>query len=214
MALFCLNCYGANKEPESPAPKKLEIDEHSTIVCFGDSITFGKGAENPEESYPAFLQQKVNIPVINAGVNDNTTTDGLQRIEQDVLAHNPAIVLICFGGNDRYYPSKKLSIKQIESNFNEMIRLLDNGKREMYLIRFYNKHMRFLDIFWRFDRMLERIHAAHPNVRIINDIWRGVWGHKEYKYDISHPNGKGNAIIAQTIFNEMKEVLEYNNLVK
>lgn len=38
--------------------------------------------------------------VINAGVPGNTTADALKRLDRDVLALNPRIVLITLGGND------------------------------------------------------------------------------------------------------------------
>ena len=160
------------------------------------------------------LQERINIPVINSGVNSDTTADGLKRIERDVLEKNPVIVLIYFGGNDLYYLKKRLSRKKIEKNFKEIIRILDNGDREIYIIRFFNNQMRFWDFFFRFDRMLDRIQKEYPNVRIIKNIWKGVWGKREYKYDYTHPNSKGYKIIAHNIFNEIKDVLEYNDLVK
>jgi hypothetical protein len=95
-----------------------------------------------------------------------------------------------------------------------MIRILDNGNREIYIVRFFNDEMRFLDIFCRFDRMLNRMQKEYPNVRIIKNLWEGVWGKSEYKYDLSHPNSKGNVIIANNIFNEIKDVLEFNNLTR
>jgi len=212
--IFLYGCNTNGKNVVVNEPMKLEINENSTIVCFGDSITYGHGADSIETSYPMILQKKISIPVINSGVNDDTTADGLRRIEKDVLDHTPVIVLIDFGGNDLYYPKKKLSIREIENNFKEMIRIIDNGNRKIYIIRFFNNQMRFLDIFFRFDRMLDRIQKEYPNVRIINNIWEGVWGKKEYKYDLSHPNSKGYEIIANNIFNEIKDVLEYNNLIK
>lgn len=72
-------------------PKKLTITETSTIVCFGDSLTYGNGADPETESWPAVLQESVNIPVINSGINDDTTLDGVNRFQTDVLDHNPAI---------------------------------------------------------------------------------------------------------------------------
>jgi lysophospholipase L1-like esterase len=195
-------------------PKKLEINGKSTIVCFGDSITYGYGADSIETSFPMILQERINIPVINSGVNSDTTADGLRRIEGDVLEYNPIIVIIYFGGNDLYYRKKRLSINKIENNFKEMIQILDNGNREIYIIRFFNNQMRFWDFFFRFDRMLDRIQKEYPNVRIMKNIWEGVWGKREYKYDYTHPNSKGYKIIANNIFSEIKDVLEYNNLVK
>ena len=50
----------------------------NSIVCFGDSLTQGFGATG-EQTYPYFLQQFTNLPVINKGVNGNTSKNGLNR---------------------------------------------------------------------------------------------------------------------------------------
>jgi len=38
--------------------------------------------------------------VLNAGWDGNTAADGLQRIERDVVRHDPDLVLLAFGLND------------------------------------------------------------------------------------------------------------------
>lgn len=55
-----------------------------TIICFGDSITFGYGA-NPGEDYPSALAKMVSVPVINAGIDGDTSTEALKRLDSDVL---------------------------------------------------------------------------------------------------------------------------------
>jgi len=70
-----------------------------SIVCFGDSITFGYGAA-PGEDYPAALSKMVKFPVINAGVDGDTSFAALDRLEQDVLSKNPRLVIVEFCGND------------------------------------------------------------------------------------------------------------------
>ena len=62
--------------------KTVEIKDNSTIVCFGDSLTYGHGADSATESWPALLQKRVKIPVINSGRNDDTTADGLLRFDR------------------------------------------------------------------------------------------------------------------------------------
>ena len=69
------------------------------IICFGDSLTYGTGAAR-NKSYPAQLSEIIGQPVINAGIPGNTTADGLERLETDVLERSPRIVLITLGGND------------------------------------------------------------------------------------------------------------------
>src|SRR6185437_8746074 len=78
-------------------------DPRPVIVAFGDSLTAGYGVE-PGKSYPDDLQHRLDAGgyryhVVNLGVSGDTTTDGVQRL-QDVLAAKPAIVILEFGGND------------------------------------------------------------------------------------------------------------------
>ena len=192
--------------------KPVNINENSTIVCFGDSLTYGHGANSETESWPALLQKRVKIPVINSGRNDDTTADGILRFDEDVILHNPAVVIFDFGGNDIFYPKKKLSYKQIEANFRTMLDKLDISKTKVYIMRFYNNQMRFFDIFGSFDRMLKRLEKDY-DVTIIWDAWSGAWGHKDCKFDMTHCNAKGYKIMEQNIFNVLEPFLRENDLL-
>jgi acyl-CoA thioesterase-1 len=74
-----------------------------TVLVFGDSISAGYGVD-PDESYPALLQKKIDeagLPyrVVNAGVSGDTSAGGLRRI--DWLLKQPIDVLVLeLGGND------------------------------------------------------------------------------------------------------------------
>ncbi len=71
----------------------------TNIISFGDSLTAGTGASQGMD-YPSQLAARIGREVINAGVPGNTTTDGLARLEEDVLRQSPRLVLITLGGND------------------------------------------------------------------------------------------------------------------
>lgn len=209
----CSSSMNSNKEAIDKKMKRIEITDDSTIVCFGDSLTYGHGADSLTESWPVLLQEKVNIPVINSGVNDDTTSDGVNRFTKDVLEKNPAILIIDFGGNDIFYPSKHNSYKQIEANFRIMLDQIDFSKTQVYIMRFYNDQMRFLDFLGNFDRILKRLQKDY-DVEIIWDAWKNVWVHKDCKFDMSHANAKGYSIMAENIFNTIRPSLEINNLLK
>jgi lysophospholipase L1-like esterase len=75
-----------------------------TVVAFGDSITHG-AAFPEEERWTAVVETRLRreghpCRVCNAGIGGNTTAQGLARMEQDVLAHAPMLVLVEFGFND------------------------------------------------------------------------------------------------------------------
>lgn len=80
------------------------------IVAFGDSVTHGcvgDGEINYETVYWNRLKNKIlevsnYVPVntINAGIGGITSWDSLERMDSQVFAHNPDLVIICFGLND------------------------------------------------------------------------------------------------------------------
>ena len=81
-----------------------------TIVAFGDSVThgaLGSGEINYETVYWHRLAKKLNayrnyvpVNVINAGIGGITAKGSLPRMEKQVFAHSPDLVIVCFGLND------------------------------------------------------------------------------------------------------------------
>ena len=73
------------------------------IVAFGDSITEGlAGGITPEQNWLNQLSKKLGsgFELVNAGVGGNSSREAMARYERDVLAHDPDIVLLEFGGNN------------------------------------------------------------------------------------------------------------------
>lgn len=107
------------------------ILRRSTIVCFGTSITQGIPHVPAEDTYPAVLERRLNrrlrheqaaVTVINSGVSGENSAEGLARIEPDVIAHQPDLVVIEFACNDvRYEPHKRVELDAFRGNLEEMI---------------------------------------------------------------------------------------------
>ena len=95
------------------------LAKNDVVVAFGDSITFGTGAES-RESYPAVLEQMIGRRVVNAGVPGEVTAEGLSRLPQILDAEKPALLILCHGGNDTL---RQLSRMQTADNIREMVRL-------------------------------------------------------------------------------------------
>jgi lysophospholipase L1-like esterase len=114
------------------------------VVVFGNSIT--QAGHQPEDKrWPDLLQTKLQarfpaarVTVINAGVGGNTSREGLQRMERDVLAHDPDWVTVEFGGNDAV-PEKDrhVSLEEFRSNL-EAVRtgIERNTKAKILLLTF------------------------------------------------------------------------------
>ena len=77
------------------------------IVALGSSSTSGTGASSRKTSYPARLEEElrsawpgVPIEVINAGIGGELAADMLRRIDKDVRARKPQLVIWQTGVND------------------------------------------------------------------------------------------------------------------
>jgi acyl-CoA thioesterase I len=102
----------APSPPDGPMP---------VIVALGDSITAGFGL-NPEENYPARLQQKLTragyrYRVVNAGVPGDTTGGGLRRLEQ-ALVPGTRILILELGATDGL---RGLPIHEVQGNLGRII---------------------------------------------------------------------------------------------
>ena len=81
-----------------------------TIVAFGDSLTYGAfehGAVDFENVYWNVLRKRINdvypaipVNVINSGIGGTNATNSLLRLESQVLAHSPDLVIVAFVLND------------------------------------------------------------------------------------------------------------------
>lgn len=112
------------------------------IIALGDSIT--KGYEVPEgwgwvDLLSRTAPERLGRPVtfINAGGNGNTSAEGLQRFDRDVLPHLPGIVLIEFGGNDAVDDQERhVPPDQFYQNLKAMIGRTRNAGGHCVLITF------------------------------------------------------------------------------
>ncbi len=73
------------------------------ILCIGDSVTFGGGCISDNETYPYYLQCRLNegyphrkIQVINAGCPGYTSVQGLELLKRKGLSYNPDIIIVGF----------------------------------------------------------------------------------------------------------------------
>ena len=101
LALIVLLAWLAPSAPGRAAPLLRDGDR---VVFFGDSITVAHTFSRAVEEYVLTRDADKRISFINAGVGGHTASDGLARLEVDVLAHHPTVVVINFGMNDSAYP--------------------------------------------------------------------------------------------------------------
>ena len=92
-----------------------EEPDQATVVCFGDSIT--------KRGYYKPLADLLGVRTINSGVAGHSSAQGLRRIKQDVLDHQPDVVVILFGTNDLRVDAPKVyvPVDQYRKNLKAMV---------------------------------------------------------------------------------------------
>lgn len=104
----------------------------AVVVLFGDSLTAGYKDGEIHPTLNVELQKYLpQEKLINAGIPGNTSTDGLERLERNVLKYQPDIVVIFFGANDLAV-HRMVNETQYAKNLREMITLI--GKQKVILV--------------------------------------------------------------------------------
>ncbi|KJS82806.1 GDSL-type esterase/lipase family protein [Desulfosporosinus sp. BICA1-9] len=87
------------------------------LVCLGDSLTYGYKVKL-SETWPSLVKQKLNIEVVNKGINGDTTGGMLGRYSFDVMSESPSHVIIMGGGNDLIWG---VPLSVVEANLVAMV---------------------------------------------------------------------------------------------
>jgi lysophospholipase L1-like esterase len=201
------------------------------IICFGDSITSAKDFAEGDR-WPTILQFTLNAwqpgkyKVYNRGVGGNTTAQGLERVEEDVLPYLPGMLLVQFGFNDsNIRPWSKVSrvgVEDYKKNLQEFHRIavtyqsrcvfivnhliarngdshrMPNG--ETYNINFapYNKVVK---------QVAEKLNAPTIDLPQIMQV-QGVSANSLVSDDGLHLSVEGNHLYAWMVFEGLKHLLQ------
>jgi acyl-CoA thioesterase I len=181
-----------------------------TLVFFGDSLTAGYGLDDPDEAYPALIQQKIDgarLPwhVVNAGLSGDTTAGGLRRLDW-VLKQKTDMIVLALGANDGLRGVRvdatttnlRAIIERIRGQRPETIIVLAGMKIPTNLGPEYTKA--FADIYPAL--------AREYKLPLIPFLLEGVGGHPELNQaDGLHPTTEGQKIVAKTVWAVLKPLL-------
>ncbi len=191
LLLAIVGCSSPELEPLPPG---------SRILAFGDSLTYGVGADL-ENSYPAVLARLTGLEVINAGVSGETTTEGLARLERELEEKRPALLILLEGGNDIL---RNHSPARIKSNLAAMISQAETRDIPVVLLGVPEKKL-----FSSSAPVYEEL-AAEYNVIFDAGLVAGLLRNPLYKSDPVHLNAQGYRKMAESIF----ELLEDSGLIE
>ena len=167
----------------------------TTIVCFGDSITAGVGADGAP-TYPDLLAQRLDADVVNAGYPGATAADLLARLPE-ALAHDPWLVIVEAGGNDML---RRVPVGETEAAVRGLVQgVLAAGAVPM-LVEIRAPFGGLGDLFVRL--------GDEYDVPVVEDVLPEILLDRRLKSDEIHPNAAGYERLAAAVADEVEPLLD------
>lgn len=179
--LFLLSC--------SKTPQIAKLPSDGVVLAFGDSITFGTGAATAE-SYPSVLEKLIGRRVVNAGVPGEVTAEGRVRLVSVLDEYNPALMILCLGGNDflRHQDKNKTA-----ENLKAMISLARSRGISVVLISVPK-----LRLWLRVPKFYGEL-ANEFAIPLEGKALKQILSKRSLKSDAIHPNAAGYTILAESV---------------
>lgn len=189
----------------APAHQTSAPDNRPVIVAFGDSLTQGvAGVSYPEDLQELLDEHGYRYRVDNQGVSGDTSSDGLARIE-NVIAANPALVILEFGGNDGL---RGIPVEATRKNLEDMIVRLKQANLPLVLAGITLPPNYGPEYVRSFTSMYPEL-AKKYHLKLIPFLLANVYRHPEMMQpDGIHPNGAGNKILAEDVFRLIQPLLK------
>jgi acyl-CoA thioesterase-1 len=204
-----LGCEQPSREARETTTPPIATADRPSVVFLGTSLTAGLGLE-PEQAYPALIQQKIDsaglgFRVVNAGVSGETSAGARRRV--DWLLREPVAVLVLeTGANDGL---RGLPPDSLRANIQAVF---DRAKEISPPPRLVLVGMRVPPNYGR--AYTERFHAVYPELardngaELVPFLLDGVGGVPRLNQaDGIHPTAEGQRVMAETVWRVLGPLL-------
>ena len=168
----------------------------AVILAFGDSLTHGTGAARGE-SYPAILASLMAREIVNAGIPGEVSAAGLARLPRILEEVEPALMILCHGGNDLL---KKRGLDQAKANIRKMVELARAHGVEVLLVGVPAPGL-WLDTAPLYEELAQEL-----PIPIEAEALPDILSQATLKADPVHPNAAGYAEFAQRLHARLREL--------
>lgn len=187
---------------EPPLAEGFEKGQVRTVVALGDSIVEGYGQPR---GWPEMLQEELarrfpGTRIINAGVSGDNASDGLERMERDVLRHRPELVLVSFGLNDM---KNAVPIQKFVESLSALVEGISTSGAQVVLLT-TTRLQRGTQVLARanpepYNDAIRELAAKKGTVLL--DVWERFDGLNTSRYlmDAAHPNADGYRELARIV---------------
>jgi lysophospholipase L1-like esterase len=189
LATLLLVASGCGQQAKLPP-----LGPDSVLLAFGDSLTFGTGA-NESESYPAQLEKLTGRRVVREGVPGEVSEAGLARLPAVLDEHRPRLLLLCHGGNDFL---QRLPKAKAAENLRAMIRLAKARGIDVLLIGTPEPGLTVS------TAALYAEIAKEFRLPYESDVLSKILRDASLKADQVHPNALGYRLMAERVYALLK----------
>lgn len=178
--------------PAQPTTKTLARD--ATLLCLGDSLTFGFGAA-AGASYPARLEQLSGHVTQNAGLNGDTAEGALARLPGLLQANTPGLLLVSIGGNDFL---RRLPLERTRAALTELVKTAQ-GRAQVVLIAQPEPTPLAAAMGALQDHPVYAEVAGNTGVPLFEGGWSYVLSRAGLRSDQIHANAEGYGVFAERL---------------
>ena len=194
--------------PAQPGPALEDEDGRPLVVCLGDSLTAGYGLVE-SQSYPSVLQRTIDeedlgFRVMNAGVSGDTTAGGLRRLDW-ALQGEVRVLVVALGGNDAL---RGLSVNEMRDNLSTIVERAHSRGAVVVLAGMQAPPNFGPEYTTAFREAFVEV-AARQRTPFIPFLLAGVAGEASLNQaDGIHPNARGAEIVAGTVWQALRPILQ------
>ena len=219
-------CWVGTVSAQEPAERQVALKKGDRIIFFGDSLTALAGQEAPKDrvtkGYVRIVRETLaathgdqEIAVDWVATGGHTVPDLLKRVDKDVIAKQPTIVVIQIGCND----ARRLPAETFRSSLEQLIDKLQQAGIQVVQCTLTsvgekhdgsNKDDAKLDEFAEVEREvaraknvplndLRKAFVAHWKANNMDNIPSGV-----LTYDGNHFNQAGHDFVAEQMLKKFK----------
>lgn len=175
-------------------PKAHTLAKEATLLCLGDSLTFGFGAV-AGASYPARLEQLSGHVTQNGGVNGDTAEGALARLPALLEANTPGLVLVSIGGNDFLH---RLPLERTRAALIQLVQTAQSSTQVVLIAEPQPTLMAAATGSLKDHPVYAEV-ASETGAPLFERGWSYVLSRPELRSDQIHANAQGYGVFAQRL---------------
>jgi acyl-CoA thioesterase-1 len=181
----------------------------ATILVYGDSLSAGYGVTRHSD-WAHLLQlrlseKKTDYTVVNASISGETTLGGVNRINDALRTHRPAITIVALGANDGLRGS---DLNAMRSNLERIIDAARGAKSQVILVGMRippNYGPQYTE---KFSATFRDV-AKAKRVPLVPFLLEGFADKRElFQADNLHPTAEAQAMMLETVWKTLAPVIK------